>query len=102
LSLQAGRIGDDEKIDEFEGMDEDEVDAIMKQREAQGRAQILEMVSFAKIDGVVWSAHDTMSVMRLFDCPLTVWDLDACRLETYQMPTSNRQRTCCLCASSTL
>ena len=48
--LQAGRIGDEEKINEFEGMGEEEVEAIMQQREAHGRAQILEMVRKGRLD----------------------------------------------------
>ncbi|EDQ90496.1 uncharacterized protein MONBRDRAFT_16038 [Monosiga brevicollis MX1] len=40
----AGRIGEDEKINEFEGMTEEEVEEIMRKREAAGRAQILEMI----------------------------------------------------------
>lgn len=42
--LQTGLIGEDEAINEFEGMDEVEVEEIMRKREARGRAQVLEMV----------------------------------------------------------
>lgn len=42
--LDTGRIADDESLEEFAGMTEAEVQAVMRKREAKANAQMLEMV----------------------------------------------------------
>jgi len=45
LFLQSVRIGAEEDIDDTKGLKPEEVEEIMKEREAKARAQILEMVT---------------------------------------------------------
>ena len=85
-------------------MDEDEVDTIMKRREAQGRAQILEMVSALSCGLLRVAAGVDAAAIRAFLRALCLTNKlcgGVCRLVICRMQTSSRRRTCSLSASST-
>ena len=42
--MQTGRIRDDEDLDDYKGMTQDEIAEMIKKREAQANARLLEMV----------------------------------------------------------
>ena len=77
---QTGRIRDDEDLDDFKGMSGEEIERLLKDRQAKAQAQILEMVLRDPLQSRV--------------------SLTPCRLATSPMLMCVRLTTYSLCASS--